>query len=186
MTNECGRSRTGAESSIATQSSSSTSYESWAESRRPAIQLAHAGHTIQSRHRSDEDGVPINTRLVAQVLVSEIIPKNPKGFTFCPRRRRDALAGRKLNVHIHVVSLDGFQCEFQEVPSEGSLIEWIELARACLDCPGYYIGGWKQGEIFVLDVSVIVCRRDRALSFGKRNCQHSIYHPSTGEEVAVI
>ena len=124
---------------------------------------------------------------LAKLLAAEVLPTHPDGFTFCPWRLKHLFAAyHDISAHLYIVSLAGFERVISAPPDETEIRAWIVQATGALKRRGHYIGGWRKGPFFLLDVSIAVRRLDRALCFARSQRQQAIYHPATGEEVKVI
>ena len=127
--------------------------------------------------------IPFDTTVCAQYLYSQVLPIFHEGFTVCPRRR----------VHLHkqqtrnffVVSIRDFEQSFWPEPSLSELTDWLWRARHELFKAGRYVGAWRNGSCLVLDVSLLIYRRDRAQRLAFLEEQHSIFDLTDRDTIPV-
>ena len=112
---------------------------------------------------------------LAGFLAKTLIPTFRDGFTFDPWR----WAFPTFESDDFVVSLCGFGRRFHHVPSAKEALEWLKASECGLSEPERWIGGWRDGHDYVLDISVRVRGRVNAIRFAKRQQQVAIYHPGS-------
>jgi len=85
------------------------------------------------------------------------------------------------------VSLSGGEQRLPAAPRFDDLVDWVSLHQGLLLQPSHYIGLWpdRRREVHVLDVTVPVDGRERAIRVGNQQGQEVIYHPASGEELAL-
>ncbi len=124
-------------------------------------------------------------RALAEHLSAVIIPAHAAGFTFCPRTWRLLPNGQEASPELYAVSIRGHGLPFDGIPAEREIWRWLRQAMGLLARPGHFIGGWKQGSLFYLDVTCVVLGEEAALAFARANYQQTIYHFATGKEILV-
>lgn len=128
------------------------------------------------------DSLPISH--IARLIVEEVIPSNPTGFTWDPRKLK---LFSNFDEETYIVSLHGYGREFNRMPNEQDVRSWLIEKQLLLSRLGNYIGGWlnPQNGKFYLDLSIAICGCANAIVVGNLNHQESIYHPATGRNISL-
>jgi hypothetical protein len=86
---------------------------------------------------------------------------------------------------VYVVSVQAHEFVFRTTPTWDDIQDWVEGAYEVLCLGGHYVGAWKHQGAYYLDVSRVIVGLRRAMTFARSQQQHSIYHPDSGESIAV-
>src|SRR5438128_12370889 len=79
----------------------------------------------------------IDVNKLAEVLVGDVIPHNPSGFTFDPIQNQCLLPGPAWDRAIFIVSLNGYGITIPRTPGREIWYKWISKQAAYLSQPGY-------------------------------------------------
>lgn len=141
---------------------------------------------VEGRPTADAPKPVVGPELVAAVLHRDVLPHNPDGFTFDARTLKCLFTGDEpVDRRLFVVSLKDHCLQCIGLPTLEQLTLWIAARISVLMRPGYYIGGWRKGDMFFLDLSLMVRGYGRAMALGCLNDQETIFHPATGRVIPV-
>src|SRR5437870_3793335 len=104
----------------------------------------------------------IDASKLAEVLVRDVVPHNPWGFTFDPLRNQCLLPGAAWDPSIFIVSLYDYGMKVRRTPDREIWYKWISKQAGYLSRPGYYIGGWRHEGVFFIDMSIRIGGRETA------------------------
>jgi hypothetical protein len=122
---------------------------------------------------------------LAIVIAHQIIPANPDGFTFDPRRQNCLPLSRNTNPEIYVVSIKGHELRLAHAPTDRELERWIMMRWQLLLHQNHFVGGWLYLTNYFLDVSVLVSGKAAAESFARQQKQLKFYHPASGQSLEI-
>ncbi len=75
----------------------------------------------------------------------------------------------------------GREAEFTHEPTKNDIVRYAMAHSDILSQPGMHMGGWKDGDRYVLDVSRVVDSHDEAVKLGNEHNQDAIFNYKTGE-----
>lgn len=122
-------------------------------------------------------------RLLAKFLATEIVPKNPNGFTFDPI----TWSLPSFSQGVFVVSEHGYEKTFKGLPSEPEIFEWIRDKVYLFRRSGHYIGGYQReaDKLYYVDVSIAVVGWQHMLATADQNRQMETFFPTKSAVIDV-
>jgi len=123
---------------------------------------------------------------LAKTIVARVMPNNPGGWTFDPRRGQGVNFGPNTDNSLYVVSVARHELQLPEPPDENTLRCWVRQRLELLRRPGYFVGGWPNDGKFFLDVSLVIQGLDSALRFARANQQLAMFHPQSNQSIRLL